>query len=165
MRLHPRFLPKVVSEFHINEVVHLLEFFPKPHGGRAEQRLHTLDIVLLGQDKTFQAISQIVSGFYRENQGSGGFCTEDLKLNCPVYQNMLAGKQLPHKVQATRVKSICVASLASLPISDICKAATWSSVHAFTKHYTVVQAALDDARFGRSVLQSIYRETPHICPE
>lgn len=61
MRLHPRFLPKVVSEFHISKVVHLLEFFPKPHGGRAEQRLHMLDIVLPGQDKTFQAMSQIVS--------------------------------------------------------------------------------------------------------
>ncbi|KAJ1096084.1 hypothetical protein NDU88_001230 [Pleurodeles waltl] len=43
LRTHPSFLPKVVSEFHINQTISLPTFFPNPETP-AEKALHSLDL-------------------------------------------------------------------------------------------------------------------------
>lgn len=57
--LHLKFLPKVVSRFHLNQPIHLPVFFPKLHASSAEQRLHSLDVrralaIYLQRTKPFQ---------------------------------------------------------------------------------------------------------------
>lgn len=44
MRTHPKFLPKIVTEFHLSQPIHLPVFFPKPHTSKSESLLHTLDM-------------------------------------------------------------------------------------------------------------------------
>lgn len=43
--LHPKFLSKVVSEFHVNESTDLPVFFPKTHSTSEDAKLHTRDVV------------------------------------------------------------------------------------------------------------------------
>lgn len=45
LRPHPKFLPKVVSEFHVNESTDLPVSFPKSHSTSEDAKLHTLDVV------------------------------------------------------------------------------------------------------------------------
>ncbi|KAJ1214048.1 hypothetical protein NDU88_001676, partial [Pleurodeles waltl] len=42
MRTHPKFLPKVVSDFHVNQTISLPTFFQNP-ATPAERTLHSLD--------------------------------------------------------------------------------------------------------------------------
>nr|XP_006129454.1 uncharacterized protein LOC102454646 [Pelodiscus sinensis] len=44
LRVHPAFLPKINSAFHINKPMCLTTFYPKPHSLLEESRLHTLDV-------------------------------------------------------------------------------------------------------------------------
>lgn len=39
---HPKFLPKVSSEFYINQTIHIPVFFPEPHLSTSESALHIL---------------------------------------------------------------------------------------------------------------------------
>lgn len=41
---HPKFLIKVVSNFHVNQAIYLLMFSPKPHAHRDKEKLHLLDM-------------------------------------------------------------------------------------------------------------------------
>lgn len=42
--LHPKFVPKVASSFHLNQTIYLPVFFPKPHADNREAFLHMLDV-------------------------------------------------------------------------------------------------------------------------
>lgn len=44
LRLHPKFLPKVVSEFHLNQSIYLPVFFPKPHASPEDKKLHSFNV-------------------------------------------------------------------------------------------------------------------------
>lgn len=37
LQLHPKFLLKVVSQFHLNQPIHLATFFPKPHASNEKR--------------------------------------------------------------------------------------------------------------------------------
>lgn len=41
---HPKFLPKMVSSFHINQPIYMPILCPKQHMSREEEYLHTLDV-------------------------------------------------------------------------------------------------------------------------
>lgn len=43
----------------------------------------------------------------------------------------------------------------------MCKAATWSSIHTFTRHHTLVHTFFADASFGSVVLQSSVLKGPY----
>lgn len=49
--------------------------------------------------------------------------------------------------------------LSEILILDICRAATWLSVHMFTSYYAIAMASKADANFGRVVLQSLFKWT------
>lgn len=55
---------------------------------------------------------------------------------------------------STKVQAASVAFLPQVLIQEICRMATWPSVHTFTSHYAITQHARDDSAFGRVVLQS-----------
>lgn len=42
--MHPKFLSQVISHFHLDQVISLPVFFPKPYSTLKEQCLHTLDV-------------------------------------------------------------------------------------------------------------------------
>lgn len=42
LRLHPKYIPKVISQFHVHQPIHLPVFFPKPYASNEEKRLHSL---------------------------------------------------------------------------------------------------------------------------
>lgn len=62
VRPHPTFLHKVISDFDINQPIHLLFFFPKTHPSPSRNKLHTgccEDINLLfGHNQTIQMFIQ-----------------------------------------------------------------------------------------------------------
>lgn len=45
LHLHPKSIPKIMSEFHINQTIHLPIFFPKPHASDEKRQLHFLDVL------------------------------------------------------------------------------------------------------------------------
>lgn len=51
-----------------------------------------------------------------------------------------------------------------LPLTDICKAATWSSEHTFVKHYALTQGPLSDTRLGRAVISTAFLSDPKSLP-
>lgn len=72
-----------------------------------------------------------------------------------------------HIVRAcsTRAKIALVASLQRVPPVDIYKVETWGSLHAFTRHYALVQASTTDASFDSAVLwSSILHWSSHLLP-
>lgn len=44
LRLHPKFIPKIISECHLNQDIHLPVFHPKTHATRTDRKLHSLDV-------------------------------------------------------------------------------------------------------------------------
>lgn len=44
LHLHPKFLPKIISNFHLNQCIHLAVLFPNPRTSREEKRLQSLDV-------------------------------------------------------------------------------------------------------------------------
>nr|XP_008164931.1 uncharacterized protein LOC101944505 [Chrysemys picta bellii] len=63
-RPHPGFLPKVVSQFHMNQDIFLPVFYPKPHSCDRERRLHSLDVrralaFYIERTKSFQKSIQL----------------------------------------------------------------------------------------------------------
>lgn len=56
----------------------------------------------------------------------------------------------------TRALSASTVFAAHVPIRDICRAATSSSVHTFTRHYTLITEPREDANAGKAVLQSLF---------
>ena len=68
----------------------------------------------------------------------------------------LKGRAPPFRVtvHSTRAISASWAFRHQASVLQVCKAATWSSVHTFSKFYKVDVSASSDASFGRRVLQA-----------
>nr|XP_025038833.1 uncharacterized protein LOC112545273 [Pelodiscus sinensis] len=66
-----------------------------------------------------------------------------------------AGRPTPRiTAHSTRAQATSAAFLACVLILEICRAATWSSVHTFAEHYAITQLAREDAAVGMAVLCS-----------
>ncbi|KAG9462566.1 hypothetical protein GDO78_013854 [Eleutherodactylus coqui] len=59
------------------------------------------------------------------------------------------------KAHSTRAVSCSWAERAMATPDQICKAATWSNLHTFTKHYRLNTDLSSDLSFGRKVLQAV----------
>lgn len=164
LRTNPTFIPKVPSEFHLNEPVILRSFFPKP-STPAERSLHTLDV-----QRCLKFYLQRTSGFRRSTQLFIAFSTPRKGLaitkqgisrwiaNAIRYCHQAAGRPLQGRIRAhsTRSVSSSAALFAGVSIKDICRAATWSSVHSFTKHYCLEASDRGDAAVGQAVLRNLF---------
>lgn len=87
---HPKFLSKVVSEFHMNQAIYLLTFFSKPHSSKEEEKLHTLDVTralafYLEESRTFRSSSELFVTFSFQAKGH----PENLYLDFWLYLFML----------------------------------------------------------------------------
>ncbi|CAM4553514.1 unnamed protein product, partial [Caretta caretta] len=64
----------------------------------------------------------------------------------------------------TRPVSSSIAFSKGIPISEICRAATWVSAHTFPEHYAILGDSAADAKFGITVPSSITDLTPKPQP-
>lgn len=70
---NPKFVPKVPSDFHLNEPIVLRTFFPNPQTA-AERALHSLDLkrclkFYLDRTKTFRKSNQLFVAYSRPRKG------------------------------------------------------------------------------------------------
>ncbi|XP_043395022.1 uncharacterized protein LOC122464389 [Chelonia mydas] len=161
LRPHPAFLPKVVSAYHMGQDIFLPVLCPKSHAPSEEHCLHTLDVwralaLYLERTRPFRRSSQLfVSSAQRARDQP--ISTQRLSsriTSCIGSCCELTGVPPPPIVRAnsTWVQASSAAFMAHVPIQDICRAATWSSVHTLTSHYAIVPRTRDDAECGRAVL-------------
>ena len=162
LRPVPSFLPKVVSAFHLNEDIVLPSLCPSPSHPR-ERELHRLDVV-----RALKVYLEVTRSFRRTDslfvvpEGSRrGMAASKVAIarfvKMAVTEAYLAkGKVPPLGVTAhsTRAVGASWAQRNRASAEQICKAATWSSLHTFTKFYRVHTHASADAALGRLVLQA-----------
>uniref|UniRef100_A0A6I8RZ83 Tyr recombinase domain-containing protein n=1 Tax=Xenopus tropicalis TaxID=8364 RepID=A0A6I8RZ83_XENTR len=163
LRTIPSYLPKVVSSFHVNQEIVVPSLCPEPKNDK-ERRLHSLDVVRALRKYTertrafrrCQSLFVIPSGPRRGQAASktsiARWITEAIRR---AY--LTKGKPLPKGIRAHSTRAIG-ASWAwhnSASLDQICKAATWSSVHTFTKFYRIDTFASAEASFGRKVLHAV----------
>lgn len=146
LHLHLKFLTKVVSNFHVNQTTCLPTFFLKPHTHRYEENLHFLDVrralaFYLERAQSYRSSTQL---FVAVADRGWSYPVSTQKISswislciCLCYQ--LANSISPAKLLAhsTRAQAASIAFLVQVPILDICKAATWSSLHTFTSQYAI----------------------------
>ncbi|XP_039353895.1 retinoblastoma-like protein 1 isoform X2 [Mauremys reevesii] len=111
-----------------------------------------LEIVLFAYSslRTFPWIIEVLDlrpFYFYKNKRASGLLPEDLIVDCILYKNMLRspGVHPPSNLtaQSTRSQDSSAAFLVQVPIQDLCRAATWSSVHTFTIHYPITQQVIE----------------------
>nr|XP_025038644.1 uncharacterized protein LOC112545207 [Pelodiscus sinensis] len=154
LRLHPRFLPKIVSNFHVNEPVILPTFFPKPHASPRDVALHSLDICralafYIDRTKPFRLTDHL---FVSLTHRSKGQCLSSQRISnlitaCIVQLYAARGLPLPSQPHAhsTRAMAISTAFHRGVSLKDICRTAAWSSHGTFAKHYSISLSHSDGA--------------------
>lgn len=154
------FLPKVVSTFHINEDVVLPSFCPSPTHPQ-ERALHCLDVV-----RAVRVYLTLTQPFRRSDSlfvipegPRKGLAASKATIARWIRSTILEayrskGRPPPFGVTAhsTRAVGASWAVRHQASASQVCKAATWASVHTFTKFYRVHTMASADASLGRKVL-------------
>ncbi|XP_078500130.1 uncharacterized protein LOC144755257 [Lissotriton helveticus] len=165
MRTDPHFMPKVVSKFHINQTIQIPSFFQKPTT-KAERALHTLDVRravmhYIERTKDHRKTKQFFVSFAESFMGKAVTKGTIARWIAQAIQfcHKQAGQELSEgpRAHSTRKKGAAIAFLANTPIQDICLAATWASVHTFTKHYCVDIQMNKEAQVGQKVLQHIFK--------
>lgn len=143
LRTNPKFIPKVPTMFHLNLPIVLPTYFRNP-SSIAEKSLHTLDIrrclkFYLDKTKSFRKSDQLLIAFagLRKGLAMSRSSISRWIASAITLAHEKAGKPLRDKVQAhsTRKIAASTALFAGVSLPDICRAATWSNVHTFTRHY------------------------------
>ncbi|KAJ7332170.1 hypothetical protein JRQ81_014350 [Phrynocephalus forsythii] len=156
------FLPKVVSEFHINQPIILPTFFPAPTTD-LERSLHLLDVrrALLFYLSRTAPVRKTKRLFVRTVDPQKGEPVSSQAIskwicNTITLAYLTKGCALPSppKGHSTRAVAFSTAFLRGIPIPDICKAATWAAPSTFANHYRMDVRARADTAFGRAVLSS-----------
>ncbi|XP_041432732.1 uncharacterized protein LOC121398141 [Xenopus laevis] len=163
LRTIPEFLPKVVSAFHVNQEIVLPSLCPDPKNDK-ERRLHNLDVVralrwYVERSKPFrksQALFVIPSGPRRGQAASKSTISRWIRES--IKQAYSAKGRFPPeglRAHSTRAVGASWAWRNSASLEQICRAATWSSAHTFSKFYKVDTFSSAEAALGRKVLQSV----------
>nr|XP_025039348.1 uncharacterized protein LOC112545447 [Pelodiscus sinensis] len=164
LRVHPAFLPKINSAFHINEPMCFTTFFPKPHSSPEESRLHTLDVrralaFYLERTRSFRKSQQLFLSTAERCKGKqlSAQRISGLIVSCIRRCYALRNKPLPDRTRAhsTRGMAASTAYLRGVPLQDICRAATWSSNLTFAKHYALVNSLKTDSAVAHAVLSAV----------
>lgn len=138
-----------------------------------ERRLHSLDVrrVLAFYLQRVKPIRKMPRFFVTIVEWSLGQALSVQRL-CKWISGCIISYQLAHlpspegvRAHSTRGQVTSINSLQVVLILDICKAATWSSIHTFTKHYTLFHVSSADAAAGTAVLQTpLSTESSHPFP-
>ena len=163
LRPDVRFLPKVVSNFHVNQDIILPTFFPSPTSP-LETTLHKLDVrraLAFYKDRT-SAIRKSQQLFVCYGQQRQGMPVSTQRLSnwlvqCITLAYQVAKLDPPATVKGHSTRAVATSSAfqRGVAIPTICKAATWSQPSTFARHYRLDVRARQDSSFGRAVLSSI----------
>lgn len=136
--LHPSFLPKVCSDFHINEPVVLLALNQSLM--LPERRLLCIPWMFRGHYPSISTGKVICFSCWARS-GNATFIAAYFQVNNMFHHLMLLpskrplpGSPMAHSTQAVAASR---AFLKGVPFKDSCCAATWSYNHIFMRHYTV----------------------------
>ncbi|CAJ0926420.1 unnamed protein product [Ranitomeya imitator] len=158
----PSFLPKVVSTFHLNEDIVLPSFCPAPTHP-LERSLNKLDLVravriYLDRTSSFRKTDSffvIPDGTRRGQPASKATIARWIRT--AILEAYRVKNRVPPpgiKAHSTRAVGASWAVHHRASALQLCKAATWSSIHTFAKFYKVHTYASADASLGRRILQA-----------
>ncbi|XP_041420124.1 uncharacterized protein LOC121394150 isoform X1 [Xenopus laevis] len=162
LRTTPGFLPKVVSERHMNQDIILPSFCPNPSNDK-EAKLHTLDVVralriYLRRSETFRHSDSLLVSYATAHKGRpvskrtiARWLVDTIN---KVYDDSGSGRPFSVKAHSTRAQSTSWALQNLATAEQICQAATWVSPNTFIKFYKLNVHASTSATFGRKVLQA-----------
>lgn len=163
LRPDPAFIPKVNSIFHRSQDIVLPSFCPDPKTPK-EKVFHCLDVrralsFYLDRTKEVRKTESLFVSFRNSSMGKP-VSTSTLSRwirECIALAYKSSGVEVPLGICAhsLRSASTSVAYRYFPSLETVCRAATWSSVHTFTKHYRVDKRASAEAAFGRVVLQQV----------
>ncbi|XP_078517197.1 uncharacterized protein LOC144781723 [Lissotriton helveticus] len=165
LRTNPKFLPKVVSQFHLNQTIDLPAFFQNPQTV-AERMLHTLDVrralmYYIDRTQPFRKTKQLFVAFAPQHKGNpiskAGIARWIVKCIQICYQKAKRTLTIPPRAHSTRKLGASMAFLGNIPLEDICRAATWVTPHTFTKHYCVDVHSKQQAAVGQAVLKTLFQ--------
>lgn len=162
LRTGPAFVPKVNSAFHRSQEVVLPSFCPNLSHPK-ERELHCLDVrrALSYYIERMKAIRKSDSLFIsfctkRRGQAVSTYTLARWLKGCIMIAYKAPRVESPPGITAHSFRGVATsAAYRSFPsLETIRKAATWKSIHSFTKHYRVDRLVSADVAFGRAVLQS-----------
>ncbi|XP_078246058.1 uncharacterized protein LOC140704554 [Pogona vitticeps] len=157
------FLPKVVSEFHLNQPISLPTLFSDPSSD-IERMLHSLDVkralsYYISRTRDFRASHKLFLCYYGSRKGSAASAPALSRwlVSTVVLAYQLSKKDVPEGIRghSTRSMATSTALLRGVDLPDICRAATWSKVSTFVTHYRLDLRAKKETSFGRAVLTSV----------
>lgn len=163
LRLDPSFITKVNSTFHRSQDIILPSFCPHPKKA-LEKTWHTLDVrralyTYIKRTQEFRLSDSLFIAFHTSSRGkkvSASTLSRWIR-SCILTCHSLAGASPTGPVYAhsTRSASTSAALSTNASLAEICKAATWSSVSTFVRHYRLDSTQSSEAAFGRRVLQAV----------
>lgn len=163
LRLHPSFLPKVVSKFHRQQDIILPSFCSNPSSAK-EEEFHSLDVrrcilKYLQVTRDFRKDDNLLVQFQGPNKGSKASkitIARWIRLAITLCYE-IKKKSPPSSIKAHSTRSMATswAELANVSIEQICRAATWATPSTFFRHYKLDVAANMDLSFGRRVLSAV----------
>lgn len=157
---HPKFLPKVLTDFHLNQQLHLPIFFHNPHTSKAKALLHTLDVrcalafylqitkSLQSSPRCFISIGERIKSEPLSSQRLSRWISDCVRTCYEVAKMDLHASLRVHSIRAQEALSTL---LTNVSVADICKAAIWGSIHTFMKHYSISETWRSDGVFGKAV--------------
>ncbi|XP_070592839.1 uncharacterized protein [Erythrolamprus reginae] len=163
LRLDPSFLPKINSIFHRSQDIILPTFCSRP-SHPSERRWHTLDVrralrVYLKRTRPIRQSEALFIFFSPQKIGlKASSSTIGRWIRGAIAKAYdVEGVQRPLGITAhsTRSAASSAAWATQCPLEDLCKAATWTSLTPFIRHYKIDKFASAQAAFGRRVLQQV----------
>lgn len=149
------------SVFHRAEEIVLPSFCPNPKHDK-EREWHCLDVrralsFHIERTKDWRKSEALFVSFRKSSLGlqiSTSTLSRWVK-GCIILAYKANGLLPPEGIVAHSLRGAAtMAVYRSFPsLETICRAATWKSVHSFTRHYRVDKLASAEAAFGRRVLQ------------
>lgn len=165
VRLRPdiRFLPKIVSDFHVSTDIVLPDFYPAP--ATDEHRLwHTLDVrrallfyvhrtkPLANDGGLFVCYSGSQKGRLVSSQRLSRWITSTIELAYTLQKVPIPSRLTAH---LTRAMATSMALWHGVSLQDICTAATWASPNTFIRHYAIEARARGRAPVARAVFSAV----------
>ena len=147
LRTNVDFMPKCKTEFHRAQDIRLESFHPNPQT-EASKSLHKMCPVrvlsaYVNRTKDIRKGQQLLVSYKKGSQGFpvtkkriSAWIVECIRL-CYQQQNIDPPKEL--RAHGTRAQAASWAAFAGVDASKICRAAVWSNLHTFCKHYRLEQ--------------------------
>lgn len=163
LRMDPSFVPTVATRFHTSQELCLPSFCTHPRDV-FERKWHTLDVrraikTFLVRTEDIRKTESLFISVSPPNLGQkmSSVAIGSAIRSCIREAYKAAGLEVPKGVTAHSTQSAATSAALSnrASVTEICKAATWTSLSTFVRHYKIDKLDSADAAFGRRVLQQV----------